>query len=139
MAVSPTKPNIQSVGEFAQIVEAALNAVGARRERLALALPDLAVTTAVFPGRGRAPERELRRELASMLPYALVEARCDFWRGRRDEVLAAAVRDVVALQYEQIVEAVECRLAWVDAVSLARIPSCSTRPSRKGELDVELV
>ena len=73
-----------------------------------------------------------------MLPYALVEARCDFWRGRRDEVLAAAVRDVVALQYEQIVEAVECRLAWVDALSLTGIPNWSARPSRKGELDVGL-
>ncbi len=136
--VSATTPNIQSVRDLAQIAVAVLDAVGARRERLALALPDLAITTAVFPGRGRAPERELRPELASMLPYALGEARCDFWRGRHDEVLAAAVREMVALQYEQIVEAVECRLAWVDAVSLARIPSRSTRPSRKGELDVDL-
>jgi len=139
--VSPTKPNIQSVGDFAQIVEAVLDAVGARRERLALALPDLAITTAVFPGRGRAPERDLRKELASMLPYAVGEARCDFWRGRRDEVLAAAVRDVVALQYEQIVEAVDCRPAWVDGLSLTRIPSWSrrsARPSREDELDVAL-
>ncbi len=136
--VSPSKPNIQSVGDFAQIVEAVLHAVGVRRERLALALPDLAVTTAVFPGRGRAPERELRKELASMLPYAVDEARCDFWRGRRGEVLAAAVRDVVALQYEQILEAVDCRPAWVDALSLTRIPSWSRRSSRRGELDVAL-
>ena len=134
--VSATTPNIQSVRDLAQIVQAVLDAVGARRERLALALPDLAITTAVFPGRGRAPERELKKELASILPYALREARCDFWRGRHDEVLAAAVREMVALQYEQIVEAVECRLAWVDAVSLSGIPSWSIRPSRKGELDV---
>ena len=134
--VSATTPNIQSVRDLAQIAETVLDAVGVRRERLAVALPDLAITTAVFPGRGRAPERELRQELASMLPYALVEARCDFWRGRHDEVLAAAVREMVALQYEQIVEAVECRLAWVDAVSLSGIPSWSRRPSQKGELDV---
>ena len=134
--VSATTPNIQSVRDLAQIVQAVLDAVGARRERLALALPDLAITTAVFPGRGRAPERELKKKLASILPYALREARCDFWRGRHDEVLAAAVREMVALQYEQIVEAVECRLAWVDAVSLSGIPSWSIRPSRKGELDV---
>ena len=136
--VSATTPNIQSVRDLAQIAVAVLDAVGARRERLALALPDLAITTAVFPGRGRAPERVLKKEFASMLPYSVGEARCDFWRGRHDEVLAAAVREMVALQYEQIVEAVECRLAWVDAVSLARIPSYSTRPSRKGELDVDL-
>lgn len=139
--VSPSKPNIQSVGDFAQIVEAALDAVGARAERLALALPDLAITAAVFPGRGRASERELRKELAPMLPYAESEARCDFWRGRHDEVLAAAVRDVVALQYEQIVEAVDCRPAWVDALSLTRIPSwsrSSARSTRKGDLDVAL-
>ena len=141
VVVSPSQPNIQSVGEFAQIVETVLEAVGARRERLALALPDLAITTAVFPGRGRASERELRKELASILPYAVGEARCDFWRGRRDEVLAAAVRDVVALQYEQIVEAVDCRPAWVDGLSLTRIPSWSrwsARSSRAGELDVAL-
>ena len=138
LEVSATTPNIQSVRDLAQIAVAVLDAVGARGERLALALPDLAITTAVFPGRGRAPERVLKQELASMLPYSVREARCDFWRGRHDEVLAAAVREMVALQYEQIVEAVECRLAWVDAVSLARIPSCSTRPSRKGELDVDL-
>ena len=134
--VSATTPNIQSVRDLAQIVQAVLDAVGVRRERLALALPDLAITTAVFPGRGRAPEHELKKELASILPYALREARCDFWRGRHDEVLAAAVREMVALQYEQIVEAVECRLAWVDAVSLSGIPSWSIRPSRKGEIDV---
>ena len=93
--VSATTPNIQSVRDLAQIVQAVLDAVGARRERLALALPDLAITTAVFPGRGRAPERELKKELASILPYALREARCDFWRGRHDEVLAAAVREMV--------------------------------------------
>ena len=138
VVVSPSQPNIQSVGEFAQIVETVLEAVGARRERLALALPDLAITNAVFPGRGRASERELRKELASMLPYAVGEARCDFWRGRRDEVLAAAVRDAVALQYEQIVEAVDCRPAWVDGLSLTRIPSWSARSSRTGELDVAL-
>ena len=84
--MSATTPNIQSVRDLAQIAETVLDAVGVRRERLAVALPDLAITTAVFPGRGRAPERELRQELASMLPYALVEARCDFWRGRHDEV-----------------------------------------------------
>lgn len=136
--VSPSKPNIQSVGDFAQIVESVLHALGVRRERLALALPDLAIITAVFPGRGRALERDLRKELASKLPYSVGEARCDFWRGRRDEVLAAAVRDVVALQYEQILEAVDCRPAWVDALSLTQIPRWSARSSRQNELDVAL-
>lgn len=134
--VSPTAPNIRSVRELAELAEDALGALGARRERVALALPDLAITTKVFRGRGRQPERELRRELGPSLPYAVSEARCDFWRGRHGEVLAAAVREPVVRQYEQIVEALECGLAWVDGVSLATIP---LHPAGRGlDVDVQL-
>lgn len=125
VAVSPTALNVSSERDLAEIAEGVLAAVGVRREALAVALPDLAVTTAVLKDKGRASERELLKELSPRLPYSIAEARYDFFRGRYDEVLAASIRDAVAHQYEQIVEAVECRLAWVDAVSLARVPSLS--------------
>jgi hypothetical protein len=50
--------------------------------------------------------------------------------------LAASVREAVARQYEEIVEALECRLAWVDAVSLARVPRLS--PERGLDVDLQL-
>lgn len=133
---SAATPNVQSMGDLARVVEEALDAVGAAGERLAVALPDLAITTAVYPKRGRTSARSLRRELGATLPYPVGEARCDFWRGRHDEVLGAAVRDAVVEQYERIVEVVGCRLGWVDGASLCRIPSWAARPGRPGALQV---
>ncbi len=37
------------------------------------------------------------------------------------------MRESVVRQYEQVVEAAECRPGWVDAASLARIPSWADR------------
>jgi Tfp pilus assembly PilM family ATPase len=135
---SAVTPNIQSVGELAQIVERALADVGVARERLALVLPDLATTTVVLPARERSrrPARELRRELAAGLPYPVGEARCDFWRGQHDEILGVAVRTAVVQQYERIVEAVDCQLGWVDSASVCHIPSQVSRRVRAERLEV---
>lgn len=135
---SATTPNIQSMGELARLAEQAVDAVGAGGGQLAVILPDHVITTAVYSSRERMTERALRRELATSLPYPSHEARYDFWWGRHTEVLGAAVRDVVARQYERIVETIGCRLGWVDGASLCRIPGWSARPSSPGTLRVEV-
>lgn len=135
---SSATPNIQSVGELARIVEETLAEVGIAGERLALVLPDLAVTAVVFPetgGRAR-PQGELRRELGASLPYPVSEARYDFWRGPHREVLGVAVRGAVVEQYERIVEAVDCRLGWVDTASVCHVPGQVSRRARPDFLEI---
>lgn len=139
---SAAAPNIRSESELARIVDEALAAVGAARERLALVLPDLAITAVVVPGGGQGKPRrsknELRHELAASLPYPVREARCDFWWGRSNEVLAAAVRDVVVEQYERVAEAVGCAPGWVDGASLCQIPGQVAHRAHPEALEVHV-
>jgi len=135
---SNATPNIQSMGDLARIAEQAVEAVGAGGGGLAVVLPDHVITTAVYSNRDRMTERALRRELGAGLPYPSHEARYDFWWGRHNEVLGAAVRDVVARQYERIVETVGCRTAWVDGASLCRIPGWAARHSPPGTIRVDV-
>jgi hypothetical protein len=107
------------VRDVARIASEMVDELGARGSTASILLPDLAVVSAVASG--AAPD------LGARLGFPASEARSDFWRGMRGEVLAAAVRESVVRQYEQVVEAAECRLGWVDAASLARIPSWADR------------
>jgi hypothetical protein len=97
--------------------------LGGRGATAALILPDLAVVSVVLPAGRSSTVGDIGSELAPRLGFPVSEARSDFWRGGKGEVLAAAVREAVVRQYEQVVEAAECRLGWVDGASLVRIPS----------------
>jgi len=122
----PVTPNIESVREVARVASemvAALSGRRGRRPSLSLALPDLSVVTALFPSNGSdVAGGEPGAKLASRLGFPSSEARLDFWRGRKGEVLGAAVRGAVVRQYEQIAEAIDCPLSWVDGASLVRLP-----------------
>jgi hypothetical protein len=120
-------PNIQSVREVARLASEMVDELGGRGSTAALILPDLAVVSAVFPASPREPGQDLGSKLASRLGFPASEARSDFWRGGKGEVLGAAVRESVVRQYEQVIEAAECRPGWIDAASLARIPSWTDR------------
>jgi len=129
-------PNIRSVAELALLVEEVLAELGARRRHVALVLPDLCVTTVLFPDRGGESDKKLWGELGRSLAFPRAEARHDFWRGRGKEVLGAAVRETVVRQYEQAVEASDYRLGWVDAASLVKLPGWAA-PSSGDGLDVQ--
>lgn len=118
VAPSVSTPNIQSVKDVATLASEMLGELRARRLAVSLILPDFAVVT-MFSSAAN----DDARELDSRLGFPPTEARRDFWRGRKGEVLGAAVRESVVRQYEQVVEAAECRLGWVDGASLVRIPS----------------
>jgi hypothetical protein len=115
-------PNIQSVRDLAQLASDLVDELSGRGGMVSVILPDLAVVSAVMKPGERSKDRDLEAELARRLAFPAAEARCDFWRGRHGEVLGAAIREAVARQYEQVVEAAECRLSWMDAASLVRIP-----------------
>jgi hypothetical protein len=117
-----TSPNIQSVSEVARLASEMIDELGVRGAAISVLLPDLAVVSAVLPPERSLTMRDIASELAPRLGFPLSEARYDFWRGGKGEVLAAAVREVVVRQYEQVVEATECRVGWVDSASLARVP-----------------
>ena len=134
---SSVTPNIRSVSELAQLAEGALGELEARREGVVVLLPDRSIVTALYTSRRGASEKELQAAMGAKLAFPSREARFDFWRGRGGVVLGAAVREVVAEQYEQVVEATDSRLGWVDSVSLARIPDWA-RPSGGSGLDVQL-
>jgi hypothetical protein len=110
-------PNIQSVSDAARLASEMVGELESRGATASVILPDLAVVSAVFRG-----DQPFRAEFAHRLAFPVSEARSDFWRGFRGEVLAAAARQAVVRQYEQVMEAAECRLGWVDAASLVRIP-----------------
>lgn len=118
-------PNISSVSELAQLAAAALEEVGARGASVALALPDLSLTTRVVHPAGRAKRRELETLFDESLPFPRSEARCDYWSGPGGAVVAAAVRTAVVRQYEQVVEAADCQVGWVDGACLAQLPRWS--------------
>ncbi|TDI41638.1 MAG: hypothetical protein E2P02_14455 [Acidobacteria bacterium] len=137
IAPSSVTPNIRSVAELAQLAEDALGELEARREGVVVLLPDRSIVTALYTSRRGASEKELKVEMGAKLAFPSTEARFDFWRGRGGAVLGAAVREAVAEQYEQVVEATDSRLGWVDSTSLARIPAWA-RPSGGSGLDVQL-
>jgi hypothetical protein len=124
---SPVTPNIDSVRDVAKWTTELLEALGSRRanETVALVLPDLAVTTALFHAPAPSSHRQLREAFRERLPYPDADVRCDFWNGGRGEILAAGVRKAVIGQYESVIEAAGCRTGWVDAASLARLPDWS--------------
>jgi hypothetical protein len=116
-------PNIQSMSDVARLASEMAGELGIRGASASMILPDLAVVSAVFPPAKGGGDRDLRVELAHRLAFPASEARSDLWRGGKGEVLGAAARDAVVRQYEQVVEAAECRLGWIDAASLVRIPA----------------
>lgn len=120
---SSTSPNIQSVSEVARLASEIIDELGGRGATVSMLLPDLAVVSAVIPPERSSTAPEIRSELGPRLGFPVSEARSDFWRGEKGEVLAAAVREAVVRQYEQVVEATECRVGWVDSASLVRIPA----------------
>ncbi|HEY7819462.1 MAG TPA: hypothetical protein VIG29_14655 [Vicinamibacteria bacterium] len=122
LSPSAVNPNIQSVRDLAQLASDVVDELSGRGGTASMILPDLAVVSAVLKPGERSKERDLEAELARRLAFPAVEARCDFWRGRHGEALGAAIREVVVRQYEQVVEAAECRLSWIDAAGLVRIP-----------------
>jgi hypothetical protein len=130
-------PNIRSVSELAQLAEGALGELDARREGVVVLLPDLSIVTELYPSRRGVSEKQLEGEMGAKLAFPRGEARFDFWRGRVGEVLGAAVREPVARQYEQVVEATDNRLGWVDGASLAKIPVWARSTSGDG-LDVQV-
>jgi hypothetical protein len=101
--------NIHSVREVARLASEMVDELSGRGATASVLLPDLSVVSAVFPPSQGAAERDLGSKLASRFGFPASEARSDFWRGGKGEVLAAAVREAVVRQYEQVVEAAECR------------------------------
>ncbi len=120
---SAVAPNIHSVREVARVASEMVDELGGRRATVSVLLPDLSVVSAVFPASSGATERDLGSILASRFGFPSSEARSDFWRGGKGELLGAAVREAVVRQYEQVVEAAECRPGWVDGASLVRVPA----------------
>jgi hypothetical protein len=116
-------PNIHSVREVAQLASEMVDELSGRGATASVLLPDLSVVSAVFPPSPEATERDLASKLAARFGVPASEARCDFWKGGKGEVLGAAVREAVVRQYEQVIEAAECRPGWIDAGSLVRVPS----------------
>jgi hypothetical protein len=131
----PSAPNINSVRDVARVVNEALEELGSpgRGTPLSLVLPDRCVTTALFPSSRRESERALLREFRSKLVFPAEESRSDTWRGPGGELMAAAVRLPVVRQYEQVVEATECSLGWVDAATLSTLPEWLASVSKSRE------
>jgi len=116
-------PNIHSVREVAQLAAEIVDELSGRGTTASVLLPDLSVASAVFPPSHAGTERDLTSKLASRFGVPASEARSDFWKGAKGEVLGAAVREAVVRQYEQVIEAAECRPGWIDAASLVQVPS----------------
>jgi hypothetical protein len=120
---SAVVPNIHSVREVAQLASAMVDELSGRGATAAVLLPDLSVVSAVFPPSESGRERDPGSKLASRTGVPASEARSDFWKGGKGELLGAAVRKSVVRQYEQVIEAAQCRPGWIDAASLVGIPS----------------
>jgi hypothetical protein len=114
---SPSAPNIQSLADVAKLATEILEELDARRQPVSIVLPDRAVATAFSPASAGDVQK-----VESRLGASSSGDRRDFWRGRKGEILGAAAKGVVVRQYEQVVEASECRPGWVDCASLVRIP-----------------
>ena len=125
VSTSPAEPNVQSVSGLARITGEALGEVECQGAGLSLILSDLAVRAFALPVAKRTKPVQMLANVASRLPYASHEAVFDTWRGGSRWVLFAAVRGAVLRQYEGAVEAVGCRVSWVDGASLIRIPDWS--------------
>ncbi len=135
----PVTPNIESVREVARVASEMVDELSGRRGTLSLVLPDLSVVSALFPAALSGENGdEPGVKLAARLGFPVSEARLDFWRGRNGEVLGAAVRGAVVRQYEQIAEAAECRLSWVDGASLVRLPLWAEESAADSELSVRI-
>jgi len=122
VSVSAGEPNVRSVSSLARLAEEALHEVQCPGGKVAVVLPDLAIRCVVLPREGKSAPSKILEQLAPRLPYASAEALVDTWEGPTGRLLAAAVRRAVLRQYEQALEAVGCRAAWVDGASLVHIP-----------------
>jgi hypothetical protein len=131
-------PNIPSVREVARLASDLIDELRARKSAVAVLLPDLSLVTALLPPDGPDRNRDARGALEARLGYPASEARSDFWRGLKGEILGAAVREPVARQYEQVVEASECTLGWVDGASLVRLPAWAEASGPVPELDIQV-
>ncbi len=138
VAPSAATPNISSVSELGKIAADALEELGVTGAPVALALPDLSIATRVVPASARGRRSELLALMSTNLSFPASELRCDFWTGRRGEVLGAAIRGVVVRQYEQIVEAAGCSLGWVDGTCLSRVPAWSEELSEVAGLHLRV-
>jgi hypothetical protein len=130
LSVSIIEPNIRGVSKFAQLAGEALDRVGGSGKSVALVLPDMAVRAFVLPKGVKATRAEMLTRIAPRLSYPEREVRFDTWSSPYGTVVAA-VRQAVLRQYEQALEALGCRVAWVDSASLIGIPDWvgSDRPS----------
>lgn len=135
ITVSPLEPNIRAASTLAQIAAEALEPFQAAGGEVAVALPDLAVRVFVFPSKLQA--EEIRSRIGPRLAYPRDEARIDTWRAPAGWMLVAAIRGVVLRQYEQILEALGCRVIWADAASLIPIPDW-TREGTAGDGTADL-
>jgi hypothetical protein len=122
VSVSPAEPNIRSVSTLARLAGEALEEVQFTGGKVAAVLPDLAIRCFVLPREYRGAPSKMLSQLAPRLPYPSDEALMDAWQAPAGWILAAAVRRVVLGQYEQALEAIGCRAAWVDGASLVHIP-----------------
>jgi hypothetical protein len=123
ISISPVEPNIRSVSKMAQLAGETLDDLQGVGRPIALVLPDLALRSFVFPAEVRASTSELLNRIAPRLAFPSTEARLDAWPSPSGWTLAACIRIVVLQQYEQALEALGCRVVWVDGASLVRIPA----------------
>ncbi len=123
ISISPVEPNIRSVSKVAQLAGEALDDFQGTGRAVALVLPDLALRSFVFPAEVRASTSELLSRIGPRLAFPQAEARLDAWQSPSGWIMAASIRTVVLRQYEQALEALGCRVAWVDGASLVRIPA----------------
>ena len=142
ISISPVEPNLRSVSKVAQLAGEALDDVQGTGHPIGLVLPDLALRPFVFPAEVRVSTSELLSRVVPRLAFPQAEARLDAWQSPSGWTVAAVMRTVVLRQYEQALEALGCRVVWVDGASLVRIPGWAreaggTRTPTAGE-DLEL-
>jgi hypothetical protein len=120
VSVSVIEPNIRGVSKFAQLAGEVLEGLGGSGKRIALVLPDMAVRAFVLPKGVKTARTEVLTHIAPRLSYPEGEARFDIWSSPAGTIVAA-VRQVILRQYEQALEALGCRVTWVDGASLIGI------------------
>lgn len=127
---SAIRPNFESLSEVGRVASEMVEELDAAGKFLSLLVPDLALTTALYPASGRRSRgqvRDVKAQFFAALPFPAAETRFDVWRGAARELLVVGVRDAVAAQYEQIVDAVACPPNWLDGMSTAQIPEWARR------------